>query len=148
MTKVGEFAPDFTARTQDGAVFSLSSLRGGPVALYFFPKANSTGCTIETRAFADHYEELQKAGWSVVGISVDSVATQKRFADKCHAGFRLVADSDRAIARSYEVLGFLGFARRVTFLLGPDGRVVEVISSMLPSLHVDRTLERARRAAP
>ncbi len=128
--------------------FTLSSLRGRPVALFFFPKANTSGCTMETRAFADHYEELQAAGWSVVGVSVDSVTTQKQFAEKCHATFHLVADTDKAIARAYDVLGFLGFPRRVTFLIGPDGRVEETISAMMPSSHVERTRERARRSVP
>jgi thioredoxin-dependent peroxiredoxin len=144
---VGDMAPDFTAMTEEGAPFTLSSLRGRPVALYFFPKANTTGCTMETRAFADHYQELQQAGWAVVGVSVDSVTTQKQFQSKCHAAFHLVADTDKSVARAYDVLGFLGFARRVTFLIGPDGRVVDMVSAMTPSVHVKRTLEVAHSPA-
>jgi thioredoxin-dependent peroxiredoxin len=144
---VGEMAPDFTAAAEDGQPFTLSSLRGRPVALYFFPKANTSGCTMETRAFADHYAELQSAGWAVVGVSVDSVPTQKQFAEKCHVAFHLVSDTDKAIARSYDVLGFLGFARRVTFLIGADGRVEDVVSAMLPAAHISRTLEHARNSA-
>jgi thioredoxin-dependent peroxiredoxin len=146
MPEAGDLAPDFTALTEDGEPFTLSSLRGRPVALYFFPKANTTGCTMETRAFADRYTELQAAGWAVVGVSVDSVKTQKQFAEKCHAAFHLVADTDKTIAKAYDVLGFLGFARRVTFLIGADGRVQETISAMVPGTHVERTLLRAHAA--
>jgi thioredoxin-dependent peroxiredoxin len=139
---VGQEAPAFTAPTQSGAPLSLASLRGKPVVLYFFPKANTSGCTIETRGFAQHYEEFRRAGFEVVGISVDSVATQQGFAEKCHAGFPLVADPDKAIARSYGVLGLLGVAKRVTFFLGPDGRVAEIVEGMLPGPHLARALER------
>lgn len=147
MPNIGELAPDFTALTEDGQPFTLSSLRGKPVALFFFPKANTAGCTIETRAFADHFPELQAAGWSVVGVSVDSVSVQKQFQEKCHAAFHLVADTDKSISKAYDVLGFLGFARRVTFLIGADGKVQETISSMLPDTHVERTLEAAHVSA-
>ena len=148
MVTVGEEAPDFTAPTETGTPLTLSSLRGRPVALYFFPKANSLGCTIETRAFAEHYAEFRSAGWAVVGVSVDSVKEQEKFASKCRAEFPLVADTDKTIARAYGVLGFLGFARRVTFLLDGAGKVQEVVSSVSPGAHVARALERTRAPAP
>jgi peroxiredoxin Q/BCP len=142
MIGVGEAAPDFTAAQQDGTPFQLSSLRGKPVVVFFFPRANSLGCTIETRAFADHFTELQGAGVSVVGVSVDPVAAQKAFASKCEVQFPLVADTDKSVAKAYGVLGFLGFARRVTFFVGADGRVEEVVEAVGPNPHVKRALER------
>jgi thioredoxin-dependent peroxiredoxin len=151
MLAVGQAAPDFEAPTQAGTPLTLSSLRGKPVVLYFYPKAYTSGCTLETKGFADHYPEFQRAGFEVIGISVDSVATQKGFAEKCHAAFPLVADSDKAIARRYGVLGFLGVAKRVTFFLGPDGNVAEIVEGMLPGPHLKRALERIGRpgtAAP
>ena len=148
MVEVGDLAPDFTALTESGKPLTLSSLRGRPVILYFFPKANSMGCTVETCAFADHYSEFQGAGYAIVGVSVDPVSAQAEFASRCEVRFPLVADSDRNIARSYGVLGFLGFARRVTFFLGPDGRVQEIVSAIRPSPHVDRALEKAAEATP
>ncbi|MCI4373172.1 MAG: redoxin domain-containing protein, partial [Thermoplasmata archaeon] len=117
MLNVGDTAPDFTAPSAGGTMFQLSSLRGQPVILFFFPRANSLGCTIETRAFADHFSEFQAAGVSVVGVSVDPLSAQKLFATKCDVAFPLVSDGDKSIAKSYGVLGFLGFARRVTFFL-------------------------------
>ena len=144
MIDVGEHAPDFVGTTQDGSRLEISSYRGKPLVLYFYPKANTTGCSIETRGFAENYPELQKAGISVVGVSVDSVEDQKSFAEKCGVPFPLIADKDKSIARQYGVLGLLGIAKRVTFFVEPDGRVAEVVQGMLPAPHLRRALERAR----
>ncbi len=144
MIAIGQPAPDFTAPDEHGTPVSLSSFRGRPLVLFFFPKANSMGCTLETRAFAERFSEFRDAGWAVVGISVDSVAEQARFAGKCGAGFPLLSDHDRSIARAYGVLGFLGMARRVTFLLDPEGKVTEVVNAITPKTHVSRSLERLR----
>ncbi|MGD0257816.1 MAG: peroxiredoxin [Thermoplasmata archaeon] len=147
MLEVGDVAPDFTAPSASGQMFQLSSLRGRPVILFFFPRANSLGCTIETRAFADHFSEIQAAGVSVVGVSVDPVTAQKSFATKCDVSFPLVSDGDKSVARAYGVLGFLGFARRVTFFLNEAGRVDEVVEAIGPNPHVKRALERIARGS-
>jgi thioredoxin-dependent peroxiredoxin len=139
---VGEAAPDFTGTTADGTPLAFSSFRGRPVVLYFYPKANSLGCKIETRGFTEHYPEFEKAGIAVVGVSVDSVEAQKRFQEKCHVPYPLIADRDRSIAQKYGVLGFLGVAKRVTFLLDRAGRVAEVVEGTIPGPHVRRALER------
>ncbi|MGC2359528.1 MAG: peroxiredoxin [Thermoplasmata archaeon] len=144
MIAVGEVAPSFVGTTAEGAPLDLGTLRGRPFVLYFYPKANTTGCTMEARGFSENYSELQKAGISVVGVSVDSVEAQKSFAQKCGVPFPLVADRDRSIAKQYGVLGLLGFAKRVTFFVGADGRVAEVVQGMMPGPHVRRALERAR----
>jgi thioredoxin-dependent peroxiredoxin len=141
---VGDAAPEFHGTTGDGAALDLATYRGRRLVLYFFPKANTTGCTIETKGFAERYPELQRAGIDVVGVSVDSVEEQKDFATRCHAEFPLVADRDKAISRQYGVLGLLGFARRVTFFIGPDGRVEDVVEGLRPGPHVERAIERAR----
>jgi len=141
MVAVGQEAPDFTGRTADGSSLSLSSFRGHPVVLYFYPKANSGGCTMEARRFAQHFGDFQRAGVAVVGVSVDSVEAQKRFADKNSLPFPLVADRDRSIAKLYDVLGFLGMAKRVTFLIDERGRVAEVVEGMLPGPHFQRALD-------
>jgi peroxiredoxin Q/BCP len=139
---VGDVAPDFTAPSASGQMFQLSSLRGRPVIVFFFPRANSLGCTIETRAFADRYSEIQSAGVSVVGVSVDPVGAQRVFAMKCDVEFPLVSDGDKSIAKAYGVLGFLGFARRVTFFLDSAGLVQEVVEAVGPNPHVKKALER------
>ena len=142
MLSAGAEAPDFTGPTADGTPFTLSSLRGRPVVLYFYPKANSPGCTVEARGFTEHFPELDRAGVAVVGVSADTVEAQSRFREKCAIPYPLIADRDRSIARRYGVLGLLGTAKRVTFFLNADGRVVEVLEGILPGPHVRRALER------
>ena len=146
MLAAGETAPDFTGAAADGSTFALSSLKGRPVVLYFYPKANTPGCTAEARGFTDHYGEFTRAGIAVVGVSVDSVEAQAGFREKCGIPFPLISDRDRSIARRYGVLGLLGIAKRVTFFIGPDGRVAEVVEGILPGPHVRRAVERL--AAP
>lgn len=148
MLSVGQEAPDFTGTTADGTPLALASLRGRPVVLYFYPKANSLGCSIEARGFAQQFPEFQKAGIAVIGVSVDSVESQRSFVEKCGIPFPLVADHDRSIARRYGVLGLLGVAKRVTFFLDANGRVAEVVSGMAPGPHLRRALERIPAPPP
>jgi peroxiredoxin Q/BCP len=147
MIGVGEVAPTFVGTTADGTTLDSTSYRGKPLVLFFYPKANTAGCTVETRGFAENYPEFQTAGIAVVGVSVDSVAAQKSFVQKCGVTFPLVADQNKAIAKQYGVLGLLGVAKRVTFFIGPDGRVSEVVQGMMPAPHLRRALERARSPA-
>lgn len=142
MLAVGQEAPDFSGTIADGSRLTLSSLRGRPVVLYFYPKANTTGCTLEARGFTEHYPEFQRAGVAIVGVSVDSTEAQKSFADKCSIPFPLVADRDKSIARQYGVLGLLGIAKRVTFFLDANGRVTDVVEGMMPGPHVQRALTK------
>jgi thioredoxin-dependent peroxiredoxin len=145
---VGETAPEFRGTTQSGETLELARYRGRPLVLYFYPKAHTSGCAREARGFAQQYPELQQAGIDVVGVSVDSVESQRSFAEQCGVPFPLIADRDKSIARSYGVLGILGLARRVTFFVGPDGRVQEVVEGLLPGPHLERALARARSARP
>jgi thioredoxin-dependent peroxiredoxin len=144
MVAVGEPAPEFEGTTHDGRSLSMASLRGKPLVLYFYPKASTTGCSIEARGFAEHYPEFQQAGIAVVGVSVDSVEAQQKFSEECHLPFPLIADRDKSIARRYDALGILGMAKRITFLIGPDGRVQDVHQGMLPAPHIDRALAHFR----
>lgn len=136
MLAVGDLAPDFSVPLADGTTRSLSSYRGRPVIVYFFPKANTTGCTIETRGFSERYPTIERAGIEVIGISVDSAETQAAFGQRCAARFPLVGDRSKEIARRYGVLGFLGIAKRVTFLVDSEGRIREVVGGMLPAAHL------------
>jgi thioredoxin-dependent peroxiredoxin len=147
MLAVGQIAPEFTGTAADGSRFSLASTRGRPLVLYFYPRANSRGCSIEARGFAEHYPEFQASGTGVVGISVDDVAAEKRFVDECHLPFPIVSDVEKAISRQYGVLSVLGFARRVTFFLDADGRVAEVVEGLNPGPHVQAAVRRNGTAA-
>ena len=148
----GDPAPEFEAATGDGGRLRLTSLRGAPLVLYFYPKASSYGCTRESLGFAHIYPELQRRGVRLVGVSVDDVEQQRAFAEECRLPFPLVADNGKEIARKFGVLGAFGIARRVTFLLNADGRIQEIVDSALPGTHVRRVrtafLEGAAPAGP
>lgn len=148
MLAIGATAPDFTATNPDGSTFTLSAHHGRPVVLFFYPKADSPGCTREARGFSEHYAEFTRAGFAVVGVSVDTAEAQERFREHCSLPYPLAADPDRAIARKYGVLGWLGLAKRVTFFLGADGRIEEIVEGALPGPHVRRAIERARAPGP
>lgn len=144
MLRIGDPAPALEARSYDGTTVSLAALRGRSVVLYFYPRAGTPGCTQETRAFTEGFAELGQGGAAVIGVSTDAVERQRKFAEDCGAPFPLVPDTDRSIARAFGVLGFLGMARRVTYLIGPEGRILEVIEGMRPGPHVAAALRRFR----
>lgn len=148
MIEAGTSAPDFQGTTQDGEPISLASYRGRPVVLYFYPKANTSGCTAEALGFAEHYAEFHSEGIEVIGVSVNSVKDQKSFAEKCRLPFPLVADQDKSIARLYGVIGMLGIAKRVTFFVNAEGQVVERVDGILPGRHVQRAIERLSESDP
>lgn len=141
MVELGQVAPEFEAPTSAGTPLRLASLRGRPAILYFYPEADTPGCTVESKAFRDLMPELDRHGVRVLGISTDDVPAQAHFAEKCSLPFPLVADASKSITRSYGVLGKSGRARRVSFFLDPDGRVVEIVDASAPAPH----LEAARR---
>jgi thioredoxin-dependent peroxiredoxin len=138
----GDLAPDLEAPSSAGAPLRLSSLKGAPVVLYFYPKASTAGCTRESLGFADLYPSLAKSGAHVVGVSVDDLEHQNKFSEECSLPFPLVADPGKEIARRYGVLGAFGLARRVTFVLDKDLRVSEVVESFLPGPHLQKVRER------
>lgn len=138
MVAIGDTAPDFRAPNQDGTEFRLSSLKGSPVVLYFYPKADTPGCTIEAKGFRDVYGEFTAKKVAVVGVSTDDCPDQKKFVDKYGLPFPLIADSKQDVARAYGVLGPHGTARRATFLIDAGGKVVDVVEGVPPDQHVAR----------
>jgi peroxiredoxin Q/BCP len=146
MLVAGDVAPDFVGVTADGGQLRSADLRGAPLILYFYPRANSAGCTRESIGFAHYHRAFADRGIGIVGVSVDDQEDQKRFAEKCSLPFPLIADSSKEIARAFGVLGAFGLAKRVTFFLDANGRVVDVVDSFLPGAHVQRA--RARWLGP
>jgi peroxiredoxin Q/BCP len=138
MPAKGEPAPDFHAPTHDGKSLQLSSLRGHPVVLYFYPEADTPGCTRESQGFRDAYAQFQAKGIAIVGVSTDGVDKQCAFADKYGLPFPLVADSAKQVATQYGVLGPSGRARRVTFLIDGAGKISEVVEERDAVAHVTR----------
>ena len=104
MLKVGDIAPDFTATATSGKTVKLSELRGKRVVMFFFPKAMTTGCTIETRLFRDHYTEMAALGAEVIGVSVDSNDKQCEFATREGVPFPMIGDSKKSIGKSFDVM--------------------------------------------
>ncbi len=125
--KVGDRAPDISAKTNQGTQFVLSEQTGLCTVVYFFPKAFTPHCTRETQTFSDNFNELLLAGANLVGVSTDEFDTQCRFAGELHVPFPLIADSDKRIAKAYDVLWpLVGLARRYTFVIG-ENQMIEAI---------------------
>ncbi len=128
-------APDFASQDQDGRPTSLKSLRGKPVVLYFYPEDDTPGCTVEACGFRDNLGALQGHGAEILGVSTDDVESHRRFAEKFHLNFRLVADPKKEISRAYGVLGPDGYARRVTYLIDGHGIIRQVFPRVRPQEH-------------
>ncbi len=145
--KGGDPAPAFSAITHAGARVSLADFKGRPVVLYFYPKDDTPGCTREACAFRDTHAAFEKRGAVVLGVSVDPVKSHERFAAKYALPFPLLADENRTIVQAYGVWGektFMGRkyqgTHRVTFLIGADGRIRQIWSTVKPETHAAEVL--------
>jgi len=144
VVQVGDPVPDLELETTAGKV-RLSQLRGRKVVLYFFPKAFTMGCTRELKRFAELYEEFRKAGAEVIGVSVDSLETQRKFAERHGARFPLASDAKKEVSKAFGALRATGTAERVTFVIGPDGVIRQVIRGLKKAEeHADRALEAVK----
>ncbi|HUE25778.1 MAG TPA: thioredoxin-dependent thiol peroxidase [Solirubrobacteraceae bacterium] len=145
--KTGDAAPDFTLKDQHGDDVSLSGLRGKTVVLYFYPKADTPGCTAQACGVRDHRPEYDQAGAVVLGVSPDPVKKILKFDDKYGLGFPLLADEDHAVAEAYGVWveksmygrKYMG-NERTTFVISPDGTIKDVFRSVKPAEHDDLVL--------
>ncbi len=149
MLEVGSQAPEFDAESSDGRRIRLSELRGKPVVLYFFPKAFTPICTVETARFRDNYDDLVALGAEVIGVSTDRHDTQCDFGRKQQIRFPLLADADRSICKVYGVLWPLyPKARRITYLIGDTGTIELVLwHEFQVSKHLDGVLQHLRARA-
>jgi len=143
---VGASAPDFQATTKAGEPVRLSSLRGHAVVVYFYPKDFTPGCTSEACAFRDAWAKYLAQNVTIVGISADTEESHRKFVKQHDLPFPLASDEDGAIARSYGVKRVLGVEARVTFLLGPDGKVVKIWPDVDPGVHATEVLAEAAKA--
>ena len=147
MIEVGQSAPDFELPDQNGEPVRLSDLRGQRLVLYFYPKADTPGCTTQACGIRDHTDEYDAAGAVVLGISPDTVADVKKFADKFDLRFHLLADADHAVADAYGVwVEKTKYGRtywgneRTTFVVDAEGRVTDVLRKVKPAQHDDLVL--------
>ena len=142
MIEEGAQAPDFTLPDQDGNDVSLSDFRGRPVVLYFYPKADTPGCTTQACGVRDHLPAYEATGAVVLGVSPDPVKAVKKFHDGQNLNFTLLADADHAVCETYGVWAekknygrtYWG-ALRSTFVIDPDGTVATVIPKVSPKTH-------------
>ena len=143
----GRVAPDFTLPDQDGHAVSLHDLRGGWVVVYFYPRADTPGCTTQACSVRDHTADYKKAGATVLGISPDPVSAVKKFADKNSLHFRLLADEAHSVAEDWGVWveksmygkKYWG-VQRATFIVDPKGKVAQVFPKVSPKTHDDQVL--------
>jgi peroxiredoxin Q/BCP len=137
---VGKPPPDFTAKDQEGKDLTLSALKGKPVVVYFYPKDETPGCTIEAKSFRDSWKDLAKTGVTVIGISTDTADSHKAFAKHHELPFHLVSDESGTIAKTFGVPNHAGFLGRQTFVIGADGNVKKIYRDVDVSKHVNEVL--------
>jgi peroxiredoxin Q/BCP len=148
MLAEGDAAPDFTLPDQNGDPVRLSDLRGETVVLYFYPRADTPGCTTQACGVRDRGADYAAAGARVIGVSPDAVSAIEKFAGKYDLGFTLLADADHAVAEKYgtwvekSMYGkkYMG-VQRATFIVGPDGRIARVFPKVSPKQHDDLVLK-------
>ncbi len=155
MVEVGDEAPDFELPDQDGRAVKLGDYSGQMLVLYFYPKADTPGCTTQACGVRDHQADYKSAGATVLGISPDAVAAVKRFQEKQNLNFPLLADEDHTVAERYGVWveksmygrRYMG-NERTTFVIDPDGRVSKVLRKVKPAEHDERVLAALAEATP
>ena len=155
MIEAGTQAPDFTLLNQDGESVTLSDLRRRKVVLYFYPRADTPGCTTQACGIRDRGAEYEAAGAVVLGVSPDPVKAIKKFHDKQSLNFTLLADEDHAVCEAYGVWAEKSMhgrtywgAQRATFIIDGDGRVARTFPKVSPKTHDDVVLKALAELAP
>lgn len=150
--KAGDIAPDFTAEASiGGKVFTFSlaaALKRGPVVLYFYPAAFTTGCTVEAHDFAEASDEYHKLGATVIGVSHDDIDKLRRFSvSECRSKFAVAADTDQHIMKAYDAVLKLAprYANRTSYVITPNGHIFYEYTSLDPDRHVANTIGALRR---
>ena len=135
---VGDTAPNFTVKDTNGNTVSLADYAGKTVVLYFYPKDDTPGCTKEACSFRDNYQQYLSQGITVFGVSMDDEVSHQAFTEKFSLPFPLLADTDGAITKAYDVLGNYNgapYAQRVTYIIGADGKMSQVYSTVNTETH-------------
>jgi peroxiredoxin len=149
--KPGESAPDFTTQaTLAGKPFTFvlaDALKSGPVVLYFYPAAFSSGCTVEAHEFAEATEKFHALGATVIGVSHDDIETLNRFSvSECRNKFAVASDADLKIAKAYDArLLVTSYSNRTSYVIAPTGKIIYAYSALNPDKHVENTLAAVSR---
>lgn len=144
---INDKAPDFTLQDENEKQLSLKDLRGKIVVLYFYPRADTPGCTVQACAFRDTYKQIQKTGAVLLGVSPDTPKAQKKFQEKFKLPFSLLADADKKVANAYGVVQeknmygkkVMGIAR-TTFIIDPEGKIQHIFPKVKPEGHAVEVL--------
>ena len=150
---INDKAPEFTLPDQNGKEVSLKDFRSSYVVLYFYPRADTPGCTVEACEFRDAYKKIEKTGAVILGISPDTPKAQKKFEEKYTLPFTLLADADKKVCNLYGMMQeknmygkkVMGVAR-TTFIIRPDGRVKHIFHKVKPQGHAEEVLEYLKSA--
>lgn len=148
----GDYAPDFTLDTGNGKKMTLSELRGRNVVLYFYPKDDTPGCTLEAKDFRDHLEKFEALDAVVIGVSKDSVASHEKFKDKYDLTFTLASDENSTVCEAFDTWveksmygkKYMGI-QRDTFLIDPSGRIRKIWRKVKVDGHVQEVLETLKK---
>lgn len=154
MLKLGAKAPDFNLPDQDGTMHSLKEQKGKWVLLYFYPKDDTPGCTVEACTIRDNYSAFKKAGIVVLGVSADSVKKHAKFAEKYKLPFTLLADEEKVAINAYDVWAkkkfmgreYMGILRN-SFLINPEGKIAKIYEGVKPADHAEEVLADAKAMA-
>ena len=154
MLDVNDKAPDIKLEDENGKEVSLKDFKGKTVVLYFYPRADTPGCTKEACEFRDTYKQMQKTGAVLLGASPDTPKAQKKFQEKFHLPFTLLADADKKLCNAFGVIQeknmygkkVMGVAR-TTFIIGPDGKIKHVFHKVKPEGHSEEVLAYLKQAA-
>ena len=154
MLTVKDKVPDISLEDQDGKEVSLKDFKGKTVVLYFYPRADTPGCTKEACSFRDGYKLLQKTGAVLLGASPDTPKAQKKFQEKYHLPFSLLADADKKLCHAFGVIQeknmygkkVMGVAR-TTFIIGPDGKIKHVFRKVKAEGHAEEVLAYLKESA-
>lgn len=146
--KTGQQAPDFNGLDQDGKSISLSMFKGNKIILYFYPKADTPGCTAESCNLRDNYSDLMNKGYKIIGASADSVSKQKKFAEKYNLPFTLIADESKEVIKAYGAWGvkkmygkdFEGILR-TTFVIDENGIILKILEKVNTKDHAAQIME-------
>ncbi len=148
MLQAGQKAPEFQLPDQDGKIHSLENYKGKWIVLYFYPKDDTPGCTIEACGFRDNSTKLTDKNIVVFGVSKDKVSSHKKFANKFELNFPLLSDESKEMIQAYEALGekkfmgktFMGI-HRYTYLINPEGNIAKAYEKVDPAIHAEEILK-------
>ena len=137
MLKIGTEAPAIEAQDQNGLIHKLSDYLGKWVLLYFYPRDNTPGCTVEACTLRDNYSSFKKIDAVILGVSKDSVASHEKFVAKFNLPFTLLSDRDKKIVKAYDAAGLF---RRISYLIDPKGKITKVYEKVTPAEHAEEVL--------